>query len=149
LDVGERGLPAIAEQARKAIYNWLQYHPLAIPRQRDTGMVTVAKNKGLSLTPSLAAPRPFLTPPQPPPRLLPGGPGVGATFLEGGPASSPLGSLTGSGMVSSRSTTHIPHAQERGTEVEGSSESEEETSRAAMRPTPSLVGECVPGRIES
>jgi hypothetical protein len=31
LDVGERSLPAIAEQARKAIYNWLQYHPWVIP----------------------------------------------------------------------------------------------------------------------
>jgi hypothetical protein len=73
LDVGERSLPAIAEQARKGIYNWLQYHPLAIPRQRDTGMITAAGNKGISLTPSPAAPRPFLTPPQPPPRLLAGG----------------------------------------------------------------------------
>jgi hypothetical protein len=27
LDVGERDLPAIVEQARKAIYNWVQYHP--------------------------------------------------------------------------------------------------------------------------
>jgi hypothetical protein len=52
LDVGERGLPAIAEQARKAIYNWLQYHPLAIPRQRDTGMITVGRNKEISLTPA-------------------------------------------------------------------------------------------------
>jgi hypothetical protein len=110
LDVRERSLPAIAEQARKAIYNWLQYHPLAIPRQRDTGMMTVARNKGISLTPSPAAFRQFLTPPKPPPRLLAGGSVVGAPFLKGGPASSPLGSLTGSGMASSRSTTHIPHA---------------------------------------
>jgi hypothetical protein len=60
LDVGEKGLPAIAEQARKTIYDWLQYHPLAIPRQRDTGMITMAKYKGISLTPSPAASRTFL-----------------------------------------------------------------------------------------
>jgi hypothetical protein len=46
LDVGERGLPAIVEQTRKPICNWLQSHPLAIPRQRETGMITVKGTKG-------------------------------------------------------------------------------------------------------
>jgi hypothetical protein len=53
---------------------------------------------------------------------------VEAPFLKEGPASSPLGSITGSGMASSRSTTHIPHTQEREMEVEESSGSEKEYS---------------------
>jgi hypothetical protein len=83
-----------------------------------------------------------------------------------GPSVFPAGSLTGSGMTS-RSTAHIPHAQEREMEVEESSGSEEEYSdsgegiseseeedlnsgsETVMRPVPSLAGDPVPGRIES
>jgi hypothetical protein len=81
--MGERGLPPLAEQARKAVYNWLQYHPLAVPRQRETGMITVANNKGITLTPSQAAPSPLLSLPQPSQRLPVGGAAVGAPFWRG------------------------------------------------------------------
>jgi hypothetical protein len=77
------------------------------------------------------------------------------------------GSLTGSRMASSRSTTHIPHEQEREMEVKESSGSEEEYSdsgevssesedeysdsgsETAVRSAPSLAGDPVSGRIRN